>query len=273
MQSSDNIPPLLRLPIELRRLIYTLVLPHTTTFDVRSQRSLSPPAPTSRSLTLVRQANGSESWKVLRIQPYADRSTGNDIVWRRGCTSLLAVNRQLHEETADMLYGDNIFVLDVTFDAVEFRYRWRTANNLTPSRSYAFLEHFSQRNLMRVRRYVVNVESVDDYMGMIKYNCGGRGLPAGIRAKVQELVELLAVVPVILRLDVHLIDGTISRVRFPSGRVHRVQDDANYAQTQRVLDPFGMLCSVRKANFTGVGDEYAADMEKRVTARKIALQA
>ncbi|KAJ4303052.1 hypothetical protein N0V90_001943 [Kalmusia sp. IMI 367209] len=155
-----------------------------------------------------------------------------------------------------MLYGDNIFVVDVAFDSIRFRQRWRTANNLTPGRSYNLLDHFSQRNLLKIKNYIVNVEHVDDYTGMIKYNCGGRGLTAGIRSRVQELVDLLSVVPSLHRLHVHLIDGAISRVRFPSGRVHRVQDVQNYSTSQTVLDPFKGLYGVRKARVTGVSETH-----------------
>ena len=172
-----------------------------------------------------------------------------------------------------MLYGDNTFVIDVAFDKVAFRYRWRTENGLTPSREYLFLDHFSQRNLLRVKNYVVNVEFVDDYTGMIKYNCGGRGLPAGIRARVRELVDLLAAVPQLHHLQVHLIDGAVSRVRFPSGRVHRVQDESIYAQTQTVLDPFRALCGVRQVQITGVSEEYGQALSIDMTAQRGALHA
>lgn len=202
----------------------------------------------------------------------SDRETGNDVVWRRGYTALLAVNRQMHEEAADMLYGENMFILDVTFDSIKFRYRWRTATGLTPNRTYAFLEHFSQRNLMRIKRYIVNVESVDDYTGMIKYNCQGRGLQAGIRARVRELVDQLAAVPCLHHLQVHLIDGAISRMKFPSDRVHRVQDHANYAQTQMVLEPFRVLHEVRRADVSGVSEEYAEDLSRSIIAQRGACQ-
>ena len=264
MQNLQDIPPLLRLPIELRRAIYTFLLPHTV-------RSLDPPTKPARSLTYVRQKNGSEGWMMLKGKS-SDRETGHDIMWFRGCTALLAVNQQIHEEAADMLYGDNVFVLDVTFDAIQFRYRWRTANGLCPNRTYAFLEHFSQRNLMRIKKYVVNVESVDDYTGMIKYNCQGRGLLAGIRARVRELVDQLAVTPCLHQLQVHLIDGAISRVKFPSGRVPRVQDEANFAQTQMVLEPMRVLFDVRRVEISGVSEEYAEDLSRSMTAQRGACQ-
>ncbi|EOA89371.1 hypothetical protein ACJQWK_09173 [Exserohilum turcicum] len=270
MQHSDaaytQTPALLRLPVELRRLIYSLVLPHTTTFDVRFQRSIDAPPKSEYTLTFVRQRNGDGGWRVQRILPRMDRETGNDIVWRRGSTTLLAVSRQVHEETADMLYGENTFVIDVTFNAINFRYRWRTANNLTPNQTYQFLDHFSQKNLVRIKNYIVNVESVDDYTGMIKYNYGGRGLSAGICSKVRELVDLLVAVPQLHRLQVDLIDGAISRVRFPSGRVHRVQDENSITQTQLVLEPFRALHGVRNIKISGVSDEYKEELEKSMTA-------
>jgi hypothetical protein len=262
MQSGQGIPAILRLPIEIRRSVYALLLPHTSA--VRSSHD-PPTVPAARSLTYVRQKNGTEGWCMLKT---SDRQVGNDVVWRRGCTALLALNRQIHEETADMLYGENTFVLDVTFDAIKFRYRWRTVNALTPNRTYPFLEHFSQRNLMRMRRCIVNVESVDDYTGMIKYNCQGRGLPAGIRARVRELTDQLAAVQCLHYLQVHLIDSAISRMKFPSGRVHRVQDEAIYAQTQMVLEPLRLLHGVRRADVSGVSEEYAEDLSRSMTAQR-----
>ncbi|KAF2254083.1 hypothetical protein BU26DRAFT_516320 [Trematosphaeria pertusa] len=258
--------PFLHLPVELRRQIYQYVLPHTSTFDVRFQRGDGgEPERSEYNLTYVREASNNGAWKMQKTSPRSDREVGNEIVWRRGCIALLATNHQIHEECVDMIYGNGIFVIDVAFDSIKFKQRWRTANNLTPSRSYLFLDHFSQRNLMRIKNYIINVEHVDDYTGMIKYNCGGRGLTAGIRDRVQELVDLLAVVPYLHRLQVHLIDGAISRVRFPSGRVHRVQDEQNYSTSQAVLDPFKRLYGVRKAEMTGVSTPYAQVLERSMT--------
>lgn len=269
MRSSDDVQcvkkaTFLTLPKELRWSIYAYILPHTESFDVRFQRGDGEAKPPSEyNLTFVRESEESNGvWKMQKTLPRSDREVGNEIVWRLGCISLLSACHEIHDECVDMIYGDNIFVIDVSFDTIKFRQRWRTANNLTPGRSYTFLDHFSQRNLMKIKNYVVNVEHVDDYTGMIKFNCGGRGLTAGIRAKVQELVDLLAIVPNLHRLHVHLIDGAISRVRFPSGRVHRVQDVQNFSTSQTVLDPFKDLRRVRKARVTGVSEAYAKLLEE-----------
>ncbi|KAF2715039.1 hypothetical protein K504DRAFT_469366 [Pleomassaria siparia CBS 279.74] len=261
-----KLSPLLRIPIELRHQIYTYVLPSTSSFDVRLQRgSGEQPERSEYNLTFVRETFGNGVWKMQKTLPKTDRETGNEIVWRRGSIGILGVCKQVHDECVDLIYGDNVFVIDVAFDGIKFRYRWRTANNLTPNRSILFLTHFSQRNLMRIKNYVINVEHVDDYTGMIKYNTGGRGLTAGIRDRVQNLLDLLSVVPHLHRLHIHLIDGAISRVRFPSGRVHRVQDENNFSHSQIVLDPFHRLYAVRKASVTGVSDEYAKALEQSMT--------
>ncbi|KAK7190068.1 hypothetical protein DPSP01_006365 [Paraphaeosphaeria sporulosa] len=268
MRSSDDYPCIdkatfLSLPKELRLSIYSYVLPNTESFDLRFQRGDGEAKPPSEyNLTFVREANDSNGvWRMQKTLPRSDREVGNEIVWRLGCISLLSTCHEIHDECVDMIYGDNTFVIDVSFDTIKFRQRWHTANNLTPGRSYAFLDHFSQRNLMKIKNYIVNVEHVDDYTGMIKFNCGGRGLTAGIRGRVQELVDLLVAVPNLHRLHVHLIDGAISRVRFPSGRVHRVQDVQNFSTSQTVLDPFKGLYGVRKARVTGVSEAYAKLLE------------
>jgi hypothetical protein len=264
--TTSNLSPLLRLPVELRRQIYTYVLPSTSTFDIRLQRGTGEqPERSEYNLTFVRETLGNGVWKMQKTLPKTDRETGNDVVWRRGNINILAVCKQIHDECADMIYGENMFVIDVAFDSIKFRYRWRTPANLTPNRSILFLTHFSQRNLMRIKKYVINVEHVDDYTGMIKYNTGGRGLTAGIREQVGALVDLLSVVPNLQRLHIHLIDGAISRIRFPSGRVHRVQDEKNYSLSQAVLDPFKRLYGVRKAEVSGVSEEYSKVLEKSMT--------
>lgn len=266
----EQVSPFLRLPIELRKQVYQYILPYTSSLDLSLQRRTDEPERSEYNLTFVRESIGPGVWKMQKTLPKTDRETGNDIVWRRGCTKILATNHQIHDECVDMIYGENTFVIDVAFDSIRFRYRWLVeSTNLTPKGTKDFLDHFSQRNLLRIKNYIINVEHVDDYTGMIKYNCGGRGLTVGIRDQVQNLVDLLSLVPYLHRLQIHLIDGAISRVRFPSGRVHRVQDESNFSQSQTVLDPLRRLYDVRKAKVTGVSPEYAESLQASMTASRI----
>ncbi|KAF2115056.1 hypothetical protein BDV96DRAFT_494000 [Lophiotrema nucula] len=269
MQTVD-VSRLLSLPIELRRHIYYYVLPTTSQIPLRYQRPIISSEKPEYSLTLVRSSSRSETWKMQKTPSRVEKETGNDIVWARGSIGILGVCRQICEECLDIIYGESIFVIDVAFDSIKFRFRWLVpSSKLTPSRSMSFLEHFSQRNLLRIKNYVVNVEHVDNYTGMIKYNFGGPGLSAGIRTKVGELADLLSAVPYLTRLQIHLIDGAISRVRFPSGRVHRVQDEQNYSESEKVLNPFMRLYGVRLAKISGVSVEYGEMLEKSLTASRI----
>lgn len=211
------------------------------------------------------QKNGDHAWRTLRTLPKAERETGNDIVWRRGCTSLLAVNKQIHEEACDMLYGDNVFVVDIAFNAIMFRYRWRTANNLTPNRNMRLMEQFSWKNLLRIKKYVINVENADDYTGMVKYNVGGRGLPVGVERKVQELVELMKMVDELHRVELHLVDGQASRRREPDGKIYRVLSEDSPGLYQSMLGPFEQLKGVRKAKVTGVTEKCKTHLETMMT--------
>ncbi|KAF2199306.1 hypothetical protein GQ43DRAFT_120526 [Delitschia confertaspora ATCC 74209] len=261
-------PPFLRLPIELRRQIYHYLLPSTSHSDSNLQCDTVKPEKSGYKLPYVHQLLGPPTWKLQTRSPKTDREGSNDVVWRRGSIALLGVNHQIHNECVDMIYGENVFVIDVNFDGIRFRYKWLLPSNLTPNRTYSFLDHFSQRNLCRIRNCVVNVEHVDDYTGMIKFNCGGRGLTAGIRRQVENLVEQLSLAPSLHKLHIHLIDKGISRQRLPSGRVHRVQDERNFAASQTVLDPFYKLHEVRNAKVTGVSTEYSESLERRMTAAR-----
>lgn len=118
----------LKLPTELRRRIYWYLLPHTACIQ---------------------------------------STTGTAHVWLRGNTSLLATNHQIHEEAADMLYGDSVWVVEVGFDRIIFRYRrLLVPQMLVPQSTPLFLETVSPRYLERIRTIAINVEHVDDYTGM-----------------------------------------------------------------------------------------------------------
>lgn len=263
---------LLGLPIEIRREIYSYLLPSTINIHPRlNHQESSSSAKKEYKLTFVPiNLNGCTGvWKILPTRPNSSHDTGHDIVWRRGSVVLLRTNRQIHEECATMIYGESTFVIDVTFDSVHFRYRWLvSSSNLMPGRSYSFLDHFSARNLMRIKNYVVNIEHVDDYTGMIKYNHRGQNLAAGILVQVSDLVELLAGVPYLNRVSIQLVDGDISRVRFPSGRVHRVQDERNFEVSQKVLEPWRRVYGVRYAVVKGVSEEFGAELEKSMMASR-----
>jgi hypothetical protein len=199
----------------------------------------------------------------------------DNLVWLREKTALLRVCHQLHEESADVLYGSNTFVINVAYDRIEFLYRWLLPSGLTPKRVHPFLkreqpgtlkrEYFPQRYIPRIRSYLINVEHVGSYMGMIKYNCGGKGLTIGIRRQVQTLVDELRKSPHLNRVVVRLIDDNTVLSQIRRVRVHRMDADKNTVLTQTVLDPFLDLTGVRCAEIVGaVNPDYKSHVRQRM---------
>ncbi|KAL1642113.1 hypothetical protein SLS58_005704 [Diplodia intermedia] len=202
--------PFLRLPAELRVQIYGYLLPSTARVPYKHDHGL---------------------------------------IWLRGCTSLLATNRQISEECLELLYGQNIFVIEVSYNRIDFRFRWLLpASGLTPNTSYSFLDHFSQRNLQRIRKYLLHVELVDSYTGMIKYNCGGSGLYAGLREQVRRLVEVLRCAAELREVEVCFVDG-----------------QKNAVASQVVLEPLLLLRGVQNAILSGgVTPDFANYLQRKM---------
>jgi hypothetical protein len=182
--------PFLRLPLELRQQIYNYLLPRTISkekdvSDVSNRQLDSArfsPGPTSNKNCTPRNATKSNVNAVNIIASH--------IIWQRGNVKLLSVNRQIHDECADILYGGrNTFLLTVTYAGIIFRYSWLLPSGLSPTKRYPFLELMPQRYLARLSRVVVCVEHVDAYTAMIKFNVGAHGLVHGLRGQVQKLVD------------------------------------------------------------------------------------
>jgi hypothetical protein len=235
---------LLTLPVEIRDQIYNLVLPYTTTIATPGVRLPPPLSASEYDTALMRTLDNSSEGKIYRTSTPAD----SDILWHRGCTAILGVCRQVHEEAADILYGQNTFELVVTLSAITFQYRWQTRDGGMPSRGYSFLEHFSQRNVLRVRIYVVYVELVNDYTAMMQYDFRRpHELPARMRARVEELVQQLAAAPCLQCVQVNLLKSK---------------------QKETVLEAFKALNGVTKAEVIGVSKTYAEELSASMTAQR-----
>jgi len=193
-------------------------------------------------------------------------SSQPNIVWLRGCMTLLQVSRQLYEECAELLYGTNTFEIDIKYDSIRFRYTWLTATGLKPKMLYSFPSHFVQRNVRLIRHYVINVEHVDSYQGMIKYNCGGPGLTAGVRNQVRTFVQEIRKTKDFGRVEVRLTSGSNVLSDLRRVKVHCVERGKDMEATQKVLEPFQDLKDVRWAEVSGaVTQEYAARIEQAMT--------
>ncbi|KAH6622169.1 hypothetical protein C7974DRAFT_217365 [Boeremia exigua] len=275
---ANNQSRFLNLPLELRREIYAAALPRTVTIALVPRDSSKPPDPRPDDwLSFVRQPPGAwRKWAMGVTPTKEEREIGHDIVWRRGCAALLAVSKQVHEEAAEIMYGENTFVVDITGGETAFRYKWLCENGEKGCKQISLLGNFSMRNLMRIRNFMVNVESVAADKRIADMEDADGDWTTEIKsperdwicARVRELVDLLRSVQRLRRLKVHLVEGDRSwHGRIPtSGRVHVVQD-ANYLiRTQTVLSQFRGLHGVEQVQVTGVRKEYARELEASMAA-------
>ncbi|KXL50769.1 hypothetical protein M433DRAFT_43195, partial [Acidomyces richmondensis BFW] len=190
----------LQLPLELRQEILSYLLPrtkelaennalgnHARNFSAVRKRMAKgmvlPEAPALKSINRSIPPNLTVSRNGITIP--------SNVVWQRGNVNILTVCRQLHDECAKMIYGNNTFLLFITFNGITFRFRWLLPSGLAPSASKSFLDMLPPKYLKLIKRVVVHIDHVDSYTGQIKFNVGGKGLTYGLRRQVQRLVTAL----------------------------------------------------------------------------------
>jgi len=269
--------PLLKLPLELRQQILAYLLPHTK----RMGQQVNPLADHARNFPAVQKRGEKgmllpsavvKSQSTSRNGDDREASVGN-LVWLRGNIHLFSVSRQVHNECADMVYGNSTFMLFLTFSGISFRYRYLLPSGMTPNRSYSILELLPDKYLRRIRNVVVHVDHVDSYTGMIKFNVSGKGLTHGLRRQVQRLV--LALQPEHRKDEGQdeLVSGpTRVTVRVSNGSAITDSLNARGFGARKVsediaemLEPFGCLRGVQYAKIMGaVGDDVAQRLEERM---------
>lgn len=120
---------LLALPLEVRELILSYALPHTM---LRQRREGGP---------------------------------GHDVVWRLGSTAILAANRQLHNEGAEIMYGRSTFDIGVLYNSIKFDFKRLLPSGLVPKQTPKFLDVVRERYLHLVRKVRITITIEDDYTG------------------------------------------------------------------------------------------------------------
>jgi hypothetical protein len=139
---------------------------------------------------------------------------------------------------------------------------WVTSKGLRPKILCDFPHVFAHSNVERIRNYAVMIEHVDSYQGMIKYNCGGPMLTAGIRERVSHFVEAAGCAPRLGCLLVRLMDGNPVLKDIRSVTAYRVERGKDVAKMQEVLRPLALL-HASFADISGaVLPEYAAKLKK-----------
>ena len=106
---------------------------------------------------------------TVALRAVGPSSVGIAHVWLPGSTALMATCRQIHEEAAEILYGQSVFLVEVGYDTLIFRHRRLRDSGLVTQTTPPFLDVLSARNLRRIRYLAINVEHVDSYTGMLSY--------------------------------------------------------------------------------------------------------
>lgn len=256
--------PFLQLPLELRQKVYGYLLPRTM-----DRKDVNPLASHARNFSAV-QKRGARGMKLPQTtEPSA--KTPSHVTWQPGNIRLLSVSRQVHDECAEMMYGSNTFLLFVTYSTITFRYSWLLKSGLSPTRRYTFLELLPRQYLALIKRVIVNIDHVDSYTGMIKFNVSGAGLTHGLRKQVQRLVNALQSFEStdmpssschkrrLTKINIRVSNGNAvldqiksEIVRKREGRIRVVKD------LEEMLEPFRDLRGVRSVQIDGaVTDEFS----------------
>jgi hypothetical protein len=196
------------------------------------------------------------------------------VVWQRGNIHLMAVCRQLHDECAELLYGCNTFLLFVTFAGITFRFSWLLPSGLAPTRRYDFLELLPEKYLPLIKRVVVNVDHVDSYTGMIKFNVSGKGLTHGLRKQVRRLVNALQstgdptddVGKRMAKISIRVSNGNAFLDQVKSEIVRQREGTIRISEDLEImLEPFLDLRGVREVQISGaVTDKFAANLKEKM---------
>ena len=157
------------------------------------------------------------------------------IAWIRGHCALLATCRSLYNEGIRLIYGSNIFVIDVVWDGIFLAYQWLLPTGLIPKRTLTFPGKLAPRNVLQIRQLLLRVRHVDNYTGMVKHNFGGPGLHEGLRLQVE-----------------HLCQSTLQDMQEITHLTVHFQNDS-HAQSidQHILKPLLKLRKTRTITFSG----------------------
>jgi len=103
---------------------------------------------------------------------------------------------------------------------------------------------------------------------MIKFNIQGHGLTAGLREQVNALVDAMKLAEVIYRVRVRLSVGSNILNQIRRVRVYCAESGKDTTVTQKVLEPFLRLSSIREVSIDGaVTEEYTTYLESKMTRK------
>lgn len=240
---------ILNIPVELRLHIYRLVLPCTIEIEASSTLKSTPSthnyldspgnitrdAASHARLQLHRSNSMTSLMKTFRQPPM------HCTLWRRGCTTLLCVNKQIYREAIDILYGENAFSLVISYDSIDCHFAWQLPSGLRPQGHFNIDRWFLNGHIRRLRNIVVTIKHLDGYTAMMKYNCGSAGFAAGLRGQLARLVRFIHRKPG----EPQLRSVVVRAVRGSSIRIKKVAETFQEPFVpDRILNPLQRLRGV-----------------------------
>ena len=85
-------------------------------------------------------------------------------MWQLGSTSILATNRQIHEEAAELMYGDSWFRFIIHYHQINFIFFYRKRDILCqdcrPIRRKRFFKDIGPRNVLRISHFQVEIRGL-----------------------------------------------------------------------------------------------------------------
>ena len=266
--------PLFRLPLELRQQILRYLLPYTQEF-----RNSSGLGDHVRNFSAVRKREAKGMFVPRRKMATPTQMGFNNVCWQRGFVNVMRVNKQLHDECAELVYGSNTFLLFVTYLEINFRFRWLLPSGLAPMRNVDFLKLMPPHYLRLIKKVVVHVDHVDPYMGMIKFNVQGKGLAAGMRKQLERLCGALQSVPGedsrdgdfvperrLVKVHVLVSNGNSSVEALKPSTIDEVIQSNN--DIEEVLEPLSSLRGIHDVSICGaVLGDFAVLLTERMKER------
>ena len=167
-------------------------------------------------------------------------------------------------------------MLFVAYDGITFRFRWVLPSRLAPSVTFDFLGLLGgKRYVGLIRKVVVDIDCVDEYTGMIKYNVGGSGLTYGLRMQVKKLVKALRTGGEnshdggLKRLTVRLMNGNEAALDSEKRSSVRSRESSRTIEdVQTVLEPLKELQGLVDVNLHGaIKDEYKQELRDKMMQR------
>ena len=222
-----NMANILRLPLEIRSRVYEYILPYT----------------------------------IERPD-----SNGTMAIWNPGQINLLSVCHVVYEECMDILYGDNIFNINIESNRVRFNKISHSVHSSVIINKHDFFNVFSERNFCRMRQFLINIHQPVEGTCPIKYEFARRNFDQALRLQIEAVVDVLNCAKFLRSVKVQHDVGNWHPSSPISANIFPEAENNIFTSAEKVLSPFSQLSDVRTVNISGaVNRNFAKAMEKNMS--------